>query len=189
MNIKKKNEIFWIKIDTEYDVFSAEETFKLEYFNDSTGDFYDVTLANFTEIIRSTSGLHATVLETTLKDSFKIKINDGYTLESGKVFIDTNDNKYYIEKILNNEIYLRTPLIEDIEIGTILLEVGNTGIYRKELSISETGEYTIIVRNPEHGMGNIPISIKIVDENIDDIQNKLDIILSNGNLCKYKTFV
>ena len=189
MDTKKINESFWLKIDTEYDVFDGADTFKISYFNDDTGVLTDIVPANFSEIIRTVSGKVATIASNTLKDSFEIIVNNGYTLESGDVFVDSFGNKHYIEKISNNILYLKTPLINDLSAGEILNEVGNTGIYRKEILFDTVGNYTIIIRNPEQGMGNVPISIKIVDENLDDAQNKLDIILSNGNNCKYKTFV
>jgi len=189
MNIKKKGQYFWIKVDTDFDVFDAEHTFIMEYFSDSSSTLTEVPSGSFEELNRVVSGRSAIVSEfDAVKDSYEFTILPGYTLKAGDVFSD-GKFKYYIENIENNKIYLKSPLLEPILVNTVLTEVGNTGIYRAQLKIDYVGDYTIIIRNPIYGMQNIPMSVTIVDEDFNDLQNKVDIILDGGNQCKYKSFV
>lgn len=167
---KKANQEFYVKVDTDFDLFNVDEGFYAEIMDEDTGEIISIE-DTWEEIIRSVplSAGEAYVVEPALTGSITISISGDYTLDIGDVFEDSNGNAYYIENINQNKLYLRQPVIEDIHRDTILTEVGNTGIYRCPVIIDEPGEYIIIVRNPEFGMDNQTFSITIRENNIDDI--------------------
>ena len=103
-----------------------------------------------------------------------ITVQSGGGLQDGMVFEDANGNKYYIESIVGDVINLKFPLEQAIAFGDTLTQVGNTGIYKIELTISSLGNYGIYISNPSIGLRSKGIQYTMKDVVLEDVDAKLD---------------
>lgn len=187
MEIKKVNVPFWIKIDTDWDCFGHSDRFLADYF-DETGTISEIPSGAYDEIIRDTSGKTATVSALAEVGSKEIKVNSGFTLEDGDVFKIPSGEMYYIESIENNTLTLRQSLTENVNVGNLLVEVGNTGIFRIQVTFDTPGEYTIILRSPKYGMQNYPLTVQVVEDDFADMNEKLNQLIETSTK-KHKIFI
>jgi len=190
--VKKVSVPFYAKVDTDYDLFNSATGFKAEYVNDATGTVTAV-VGSFNEIVRTPAGHTATVdVVGALIGATQIPIQAAGTVVAGDVISD-GTNMYYVDSVAANVIYIRQPLVASLAGTDELDEVGNTGIYRVQVTIATAGDYTLICRNPEVGMQNVAFPVTIVTEDLDDAHDKLDDIASAiggvGGRSFYRAFV
>ena len=152
------NKDFYVKIETE--VFDDASGFSGYYVNEKTD--VQIPMPNsFEEIIDDSipSPAHqATVDITTSPLPSPAVISAGEreipvssnTLQKGEIFDDGSGNKYRIKESLPSYIRIIGTLIADINNGTILTQVGNTGIYKSKLNILIPGTYICVVQNLQH---------------------------------------
>jgi len=110
-----------------------------------------------------------------------IQVQSGGGLLDGMVFADANGNKCYIESVVGDTINLKFPLSQAIAYGDTLTQVGNTGIYKIELTVNAIGNYGIYVSNPSIGLRSKGIQYTIKDVVLEDVDNKLDTEFSTIN--------
>jgi len=106
-------------------------------------------------------------------------VQSGHTLEDGMVFADANGNKYHIDSVVGDTINLKFALEQAIAFGDTLTEVGNTGIYKIEITISDAGNYGIYISNPSIGLRSKGIQYTVKDIVIEDIAVKIDILAAS----------
>jgi len=190
--VKKNNEDFYAKVDTNKDLFGAAAGFKASYVNDATGTVVDIAEA-FTEVVKTVNGSTTTSNGGALAGAYILPVADASGFTDGDVIQDANGNMYYVESITGNDLAVKSKLVADIADSDTITQVGNTGIYRVLVNIATAGDYTIIVSNPSVNMQNIAFPVEIVDEDLDDAQDKLDDILNSLGISAsertYKGFV
>lgn len=192
--VKKVGHTFYVKVDTDYDQFAVEGTFKAFYINESSSTAVNIA-GPFVEIIKTittpNTGETSSISNAGTKS---ISVKDGSTLKIGDVIFD-GTNYHYIMNVDSTpgsgKIIVKRSLLVNIPADTTLTEVGNTGLYKCPLSIPTVGEYTIIVNNPNINMQNTTSAVEIVSLDLNDINDRLDEISSNTdeNFRKYKAFV
>lgn len=178
MNIKKTNEPFWVKVDTDYDVFGVAADFTIGYFSDDVSTITEIPSGAFDEVMRSTNNKSATVLSDVLSDDSVIPVQAGSTLMVGDVFSDINGNLYYVEIFEDDKITIRGKIKEDIGASTLLTEAGNTGLYKSQVTLDTAGNYTIVIRNTKNGMQNVSLTVNVLDNDLEDMNGKLDQLIT-----------
>ncbi len=174
MSVKKVDELFYVKIDSNRDVYNASG-FEVRYVNDETNA--EVIIQEVVEeIILSHDGHTATNSGTTSVGSKVMSVSSS-DLVTGDVILVLSDY-YYIKEVVGNELHLYTPIITEIPNGTSIAQVGNSGIYRVPITIPSIGYYTIIILNDGLNVMNRQASVKIIPEDITDAHTKLDDITS-----------
>ena len=108
-----------------------------------------------------TTALTATGSATITIDS-ATGVAPGQVYQAGSVFI-------YVSSLSGNTLTLRRVTREEIADTTTFTLVGNTGIYETSLSLSELGQYTIIIANPSVGLLNEATKVEIIANTVDDL--------------------
>lgn len=164
MFVKKINEEFFVKVDTNASILGKPETFKCIYINDSTGKVTYVT-SPFVEIIEPlTTPNSAIVLEDAPQGTSIIKTRDS-TFQLYDIFAFGSD-LYYISNIdVNGSLILRTRLKTSILHDTELTQVNSLGVYKVPITISTLGDYTIVIKSAYQ---NLSINIRVVREPIEE---------------------
>lgn len=175
--IKKANTDFYVKVDTNRDLFGEAAGFKASYVNDATGTVVDVA-NSFTEVVRSVTGASDTASAAAIAGEKVVSLNDATGFVDGDSVSDANGNIYYVESIVGTDLHLKSKLVADVASGDAITQVGNTGIYRVLMNIPTAGDYTVIVSNPDVNMQNIAFPVTVLDEVLDDAQTKLDNIIN-----------
>jgi len=85
------------------------------------------------------------------------------TLEEGDT-IEYASGKYaYIRRIVNDKVYLKTPLKANVASGSTLTQVGNTGEYSTaDIAIPAAGEYIVAIEGSDYGI-LVEQRVKVVD--------------------------
>jgi len=174
MSVKKVNELFYVKIDSNRDVYNASG-FEVRYVNDETNAEVIIQEA-VEEIILSHDGHTATSSGVSLVNS-KVITTAASDIASGDVILVLS-NYYYIKEVIGNELHLYTPIITEIPDASSITQVGNSGIYRVPITIPSIGYYTVIILNNSLNVMNREASVKIIPEDITDAHTKLDDITS-----------
>ena len=175
MSVKKINELFYVKVDSNRDLYGANG-FQCIVSNDLDNTTFEVTNP-FEEIILPHES-HSATADGFIPAGVKIITVTDNTLVSGDVFDSGDGNMYYIKEVVGNQLFLFIKTLSDIPSATILNQVGNTGIYRVAVTITSLGYYTIIILNDSLSVMNREIGIKIIAEDITDAHTKLDNISS-----------
>lgn len=174
MAVKKVNETFYVKVDSNRDAYGATG-FSGKVVNDVNGTSFDI-VAPFEEIVlphESHSATTTAIVPVGAK-VFTVSLN---TFVAGDVF-EYLGEMYYIKEVNGNVISLYERIRSEIPISSVLSQVGNTGIYRVEVTIPSIGNYTILILNDSLSIQNREVSVKIIDEDITDAHTKLDSILT-----------
>ncbi len=180
MSIKKTGSTFYVQVSSGQREFDADG-FKTVIRNLATGDS-DTLVVDGTEEVEqivdaktSTTGAIATAGERT------ISISAGGELLDGMIFDDGSGNKYYIESITADTIFLKKSLVADIAFGITLTEVGNTGIYSIPVTIAVAGIYGVRVSNPSLNMNIKEIQIGVEDVVMSDLNATMSSNYANIN--------
>lgn len=103
----------------------------------------------------------------------QLDVQSGGGILDGMVFEDANGNKYYVEKVVGDTIHLKFPLTQGIAFEDTLTQVGNTGIYKIEVTISTAGNYGIYIANPSIDLRSKGIQYTIKDVVLEDVDTKI----------------
>jgi len=106
--------------------------------------------------------------------SKQITVQSGGGILDGMVMEDANGNKYYVENVIGDVVHLKFPLTAGIAFGDTLTQVGNTGIYKIQLTINTTGNFGIYISNPSINLRSKGIQYTIKDVVLEDVDAKLD---------------
>jgi len=104
----------------------------------------------------------------------QVVVQSGGGIVDGMVFEDASGNKYYVENVIGDIIHLKFPLSDGIAFGDTLTQVGNTGIYKIELTINALGNFGIYISNPSINLRSKGIQYTIKDVVLEDVDAKLD---------------
>lgn len=173
MSIKKAGEQFFVEVSSHQRVFGASG-FKTVVTNLATGESTVLGIDGTEEIEQIDSPATATTAAAASAGEKTITLSDGGSLTDGMVFDDGAGNKYYIEELNGNVIKLKTPLVADVDAGTTLTQVGNTGIYSFPITINTAGIYGIRISNPSINMRTKELQVEVLDVNLQDIYNILE---------------
>jgi len=178
MSVKKAGVPFYVKVVTDKNLFGKADGFKLSYYDESDPNPVAIDVdVDFIEVMRNVEGNSSTASADAFVGDRAIVVEDGTVFADGDVVQDANGNIYYVETISGNTLHIRGKLVADIASGDTITQVGNTGIYQAPLTIDTPGNFTIEVANPEENMENVAFSVEVVEETLDDAQEKLDAIM------------
>jgi hypothetical protein len=104
----------------------------------------------------------------------QIVVQSGGGIADGMVFEDANGNKYYVDTVVGDTIHLKFPLSAGIGFGDTLTQVGNTGIYKIELTINNVGNFGIYVSNASINLRSKGIQYSMKDVVLEDVDTKID---------------
>lgn len=190
MSVRKVNETFFLKVDSSRDVYNAQDTFAAHVLNDSDNSQVEITQP-FEEVMMMHSGHSATADGGNIVNDRFITVKDS-NLVQGDV-VKVYSDYYYVKEVTATTVELFVTLRNDIIDGTLLEQVGNTGIYKVPIAIPQIGFYTIVVKNPNFQMLNRETTVKIIAEDITDAHIKLDAIIPKVDSIaaekKYVSFV
>jgi len=116
----------------------------------------------------------ATVDAAAAAGTKQITVQSGGGIEDGMVFADGNGNKYYVDKVVGDVLTLKFGLLDGIAYGDTLTQVGNTGIYKIELTINSAGNFGIYIANPSINLRSKGIQYTMKDVVLEDVDAKLD---------------
>lgn len=68
---------------------------------------------------------------------------------------------YWVDKIVDNVAYLRSPLQANVVTNTVVTECGHTGVYTGSYTFDEPGHYNVILFNPNIGMQDTVTPIQV----------------------------
>ena len=192
--------------DFQLTLNSKQKHFGVTNFNVEIINLADGTVTqenvSVVEIVKNIANpASAKVASDALKGQKTINVSDS-SLKDGMVFKDPNGNMYYIESVDTNKntITTRVALKADIAANGELDEVGNTGIYKIPLNITEPGKYNVAINNPSANLRNLAAFIEVMKYDLDDlgtivesstteINNKIDTMaktLSNEDNTDYQ---
>jgi malate/lactate dehydrogenase len=171
--IKKKGIPFFVELNSHQKYFGASG-FVTKVVDLSDGTITTVA-GDATEIVETIASPGTATVDAAaaLKDK-SIVVQSGHSLADGMVFEDANGNKYHIDSVVGDTINLKFPLVQAIAFGDTLTQVGNTGIYKIEITINDAGNYGIYISNPSIGLRSKGIQYTIKDIVIEDIADKID---------------
>jgi len=79
--------------------------------------------------------------------------NPTTTIQAGDVIKYADGMYVMVLKVINGKAYLKTPIKVAVTAGSILAQVGNTGIYKTpDISIPNTGDYILMIYAPTHNV-------------------------------------
>lgn len=171
----KQNTSNTIAIDlAPYDIYN-ETRFTLHYkkHGDTTTTKVNVAWNEIHNPVPVSNNFITSTLVSTGASTITIDSSTGaLPVEVGQVYWDGQSNGVfiYVSDIsvvpgTNDEIItLRRPVETEISNGTVFTLVGNTGIYETNLTLTELGEYTIIITNPSIGLHSEAINIEVKEE-------------------------
>lgn len=85
------------------------------------------------------------------------------TLEEGDVVQYAAGKYAYIQRIVSDKVYLKTPIRAAVSSGDTLTQVGNTGEYvTPDISIPAAGEYLVAIEGSDYGI-LVEQRVKVVD--------------------------
>lgn len=157
---RKVNETFYIKIDTNQDLFDGAEEFTASFLSESlSGSNVEQLSTTFSEILGVVDNHSATLTSTALSGLSVLSVSNS-TLTKGDV-IDVAGEKFTIDSVNSNTVKIRGKLKCDVSSGSVVTTVGNTGVYRAPVSFDSPGEYLLIVKHPK--IGHLALSVLIRD--------------------------
>jgi malate/lactate dehydrogenase len=176
--IKKKGIPFFVELNSHQKYFGT--TGFVTKVVDLTSGLISTVSNGASEIVEDISDAGTATVDAAaaIKDK-SIVVQSGHSLSGGMVFEDANGNKYYIESVDDTTINLKFPLEEPIAFGDTLTQVGNTGIYKIEITIRDAGNYGIYISNPAIGLRSKGIQCTIKDIVIEDIADKIDTLAAS----------
>ncbi len=174
----KLGEKFFPGVDTEFDKLGDSSEFGIEITNADTGALIetgvdDNVIGDFAEIMwtdPATTGTSAGA-ENVIGKSI-VAVASGHTFVAGQRFDDAAGNLYYITKVEAEAISIKGELVADIADATDLVSVGNTGIYKIDVTLAAEAEYFVSMNHPE--FGHISSKYKVVGKDNGDIYTRLD---------------
>jgi len=168
---KRVGETFFVELNSHQKHFGADG-FVTKMLNLSTSEvqLIDTPVSEVMEEIAEPKS--ATVATSVAKGSKNIPISNS-NLESGMVFTDTNGEMYFIYEINEDGIVLKFPLRQGIEVDTQLTQVGNTGIYKIEMTHNLTGSYALYFSNPSLNIATKGVQYRVTDINLNDVIDKV----------------
>jgi len=148
---------------------------------------------DFTEVIEAISSPVSTTLASNASaGSTEIVVSDASAFTVGMRVKIANSEIKYVAGVdtVNNKLIFRRPLKTDYSSGSSVVQVGNTGIYERKLTLNSVGQYILIVNNPSIGLLNESTKVYVVDKDLRTISdqiathdsivnNKLDEVLNN----------
>ncbi len=171
--IKKMGTPFFVELNSHQKFFGASG-FVTKVVNLADGTI--TTAANDgVEIVETiaTPGT-STVDAAAAAGTKQITVQSGGGILDGMVLEDANSNKYYVENVIGDVIHLKFPLAEGIAFGDTLTQVGNTGIYKIELTINTLGNFGIYIANASINLRSKGIQYTIKDVVLEDVDAKID---------------
>jgi hypothetical protein len=152
-----------------YDIYAAT-SFQLYYklkgalnTTDSGAVWAEVTHNIAVPVTFNTVGITATG-SATLTVDVATGIVAGQVFQAGSVYI-------YVSSIVGTTITLRRLTSGTIAAATAFSQVGNTGIYETDLTLTSLGQYILLISNPSVGLLNEATKVEVVANTIDDLNN------------------
>ena len=88
------------------------------------------------------------------------------TLEEGDVIEYSAGEYAYIQRIVADKVYLKTPIKTAVASGAMLTQKGNTGEYTTpDVSIPTVGEYIVAIEGSDYGI-LVEQRVKVVDSTV-----------------------
>ena len=171
--IKKIGTPFFLELNSHQKFFSASGfVTKIVNLSDNSISIAQNDATEIVEVIESPAT--ATVDAASATGSKQIVVQSGGSITDGMVFKDANGNKYYVEKVVGDKIHLKFPLTEGIAYGDALVQVGNTGIYKIELTINTLGNFGIYIENSSIDLRSKGIQCTIESIVLEDVNSKIE---------------
>lgn len=188
------NKKFYPGIDTEFDKLADSSEFKLEITNAATGAIVldkddddapvdgdgNPTTANiidglFSEIMwtipETGEELTATAAGSeNIAGNSIINVASGHTMVEGTRFKIGSDF-YYVSAVAGESVSIKGKLVADVAAATVLVQVGNTGIYKTGITLDTAGEYFVSMSHPE--FGHISSKYEVAEQSIDSTYDKM----------------
>ncbi len=178
--IKKIGTPFYVELNSHQKFFGASN-FVTKIVN--LGDNTITTAANDgVEIIEVITTPETSIVDiAAAAGTRQITVQSGGGITDGMVLEDAVGNKYYVEKIIGDVIHLKFALLQGIAFGDTLTQVGNTGLYKIELTINTAGNFGIYVSNPSINLRTKGLQYTIKEIVIEDIADKIDTLADSLN--------
>lgn len=162
MTERYANEQFYIKVDTDKDLFDCADEFTLSVLSESLSGAVvtDLDVA-FSEVIGPFTS-HSGVVKSVALSGAKEIVVENSTITPGDV-IDIAGVKTAVVDVDNDVVKLRGRLPAEVSPGVVLTTVGNTGVYRAPVLVETPGEYLFFVKHRQ--IGHLAMSISIRDRN------------------------
>jgi len=145
----------FVAVDTDFDVFGDANSFGIEIINAESGSVVtnEYSGAVFEEVMWTDPGHSATTSGTQLAGASSITVNPASNTVVAGDRISDGSNIYYVTDVSGDKatIYIKGSLAADIADATTLSTVGNTGIYKIPIQITDTGDYFVNFSHPEMG--------------------------------------
>lgn len=156
MDKRNIGENFNLVISTKKTLLGASATdFKVAYANVNALKDRTLIAGGATEAIKTIITAHtATATASALAGAKKIHVDSATsTLEVGDTLEYSSGLFTYIQSIVADKVYVRTPLKVSIATSSTLTQVGNMGEYAtEEFSFAQEGEYLVTLENPNAGV-------------------------------------
>ena len=178
--IKKTGTPFFVELNSHQKYFGASGFItKVVNLTDGTISIASNDAVEIVDVIDTPAT--STVDAAAAEGAKQITVQSGGGITDGMVFEDANGNKYYVEEVTGDVLKLKFPLTQGIAFGDTLTEVGNSGIYKIELTINAPGNYGVYIANSSINLRSKGIQYTVKDIVVDDIATKIDILADSLN--------
>ena len=177
----RKGVVNSLSLDLTTDDIYGANGFECIYAKAGDTTQYTIPSDNWVEIIKNVDANNCTANGDTPAGSTRIAVKDTddnntvANFNKGDVIkVKDKEIYFYVEDVDadNGFIYARNPISGDIADGDELDRVGNTGVYKVDITLDEEGIWTFVVSNPTIDMEN-----EVVKVEVSDYDDKLDTIL------------
>lgn len=173
--IKKAGVAFDVFVDTAKDVLGKPSGFSGKIIANSDGT--EIALSSvFTEVIETVTAA-STTTSAAADATRTLPVSSVSGFELGDT-ISVSGNYYVITSIDSKAVTfgLNKDLEGAVAASAKVEKVGNTGTYKASATITNVGDYLVVVSNYELGMGNTTYPLTIESANIDDVKTVLDTV-------------